>query len=398
VALQAHVEADRRFEPAAKAGLAALHGECLRSGTERRDALAIAETIEGVGGELATSATGIACKVRAGDVALALDLVADCLQRSTFPEAEVAKKRAEQVSRIQAQADEPQLLAALAARAGVYGDHPYGRPALGTVERCAALTRDDLVAWYRTRVVPANTLLVLVGDFDPAAVRAAITAQFGAWTGAAPAAAPLPAPAPQGAPRATYITRADDDQLNIYLMRLGVRRNHPDWYRLLVMDYILGRGPGFTDRLSKTLRDEQGLCYTVYSRIAETADVEPGVFEAYMGTAPRNLVQALYGIRMQIARMRDERVTDQELADAKAYLTGRFVFQFETREQLAAHLVDAERLGLPDDYLQTYADRIDAVTADEVRAVARRHLHPEHCTLAIAGPVDAEGYTLEPRK
>ncbi|MCI0341168.1 MAG: insulinase family protein, partial [Planctomycetales bacterium] len=379
-----------------KAGRAALAGEPLREGTGTRTALQISEAIEGVGGEFDTSPTGITARVRTPHLDLALDLAADVFQNATIPEEAFARKRDEQLSNIRSEMDEPRTIAQRAMQALAYGDHPYANPPLGTLESVEALTREDVTGYVRKFLVPGNAVLAVAGDVDAEDVRKRVEARFSGWAGDPPEADAIPEPAPQAEPRQRFVARPQDEQLNIYLGRVGVRRTNPDWYALLVMDYVLGTGPGFTDRLSKTLRDELGLAYTVGSRIAENAGIEPGLFSAYIGTSPVNKLKAIYGIRFEIARIRDELVSDSELAGAKAYLTGSFVFQLQTRAQLAEHLVAAERYGLGDDYIRRYPLLVNAVTAEDVRRVARTYLDPENATLTIVGRVDGEGFTTPP--
>jgi zinc protease len=178
----------------------------------------------------------------------------------------------------------------------------------------------------------------------------------------------------------------DIDQVQIFLGHRGIRRSNPDYYALLVMDYVLGMGPGFTDRLSRTLRDRDGLAYTVYATISHSADREPGRFLAYIATSPDQGPRAIDAIRAEIARIREELVSPEELADAKAYLTGSFVFDYETAEQIAERLIDLHRLSLPFDYPARFADRVNAVTREDIRRVAAEHLHPERSALVIVGP------------
>src|SRR5256885_8067496 len=112
----------------------------------------------------------------------------------------------------------------------------------------------------------------------------------------------------------------DAAQLHFYMGHVGIRRDNPDYYKLLVMDYVLGTGPGFTDRLSARLRDRQGLAYTVSANISSSSTEEPGVFACYIGTPPQNFDLVKKEFLEELNRIRDERAKDEEVEDAMTYL------------------------------------------------------------------------------
>jgi zinc protease len=175
------------------------------------------------------------------------------------------------------------------------------------------------------------------------------------------------------------------EQVHVYLGHIGIRRTHPDFYTLSVMDHVLGTGPGFTSRCSRKLRDEQGLCYAVSAGITASAGEEPGTFTAYIGTSPEHRQRAIDGFLDEIRRIRTEPVSAQELQDVKDYLTGSFVFGLERNSNLAAYAIRARRFGLGFDFLQRYPDLIRGITAEHVRDAAERHLHPERLVVISAG-------------
>jgi zinc protease len=177
----------------------------------------------------------------------------------------------------------------------------------------------------------------------------------------------------------------DREQFHVYLGHLGVRRGDPDWYALLVGDYVLGSGPGFTDRLSKRVRDQMGLAYSVHARIARGADLEPGMFSAYVGTSPATHVQALDAMRAEIARFVEGPIEAHEVEDARRYLLGGFVFGFETVDQTAEQIVQMHRLGLGFQHPAEFVRRIEAVTVDEVQAAVRRHIFPDRLVTVTVG-------------
>src|SRR5262249_45022897 len=146
----------------------------------------------------------------------------------------------------------------------------------------------DCSAHHKRVFTPGNTVVALVGDFDSKEVLAEVERLTADWKGETPPLAALPVVEKPAEFTQKILTMPEAAQLQFYMGHVGIRRNEPDYYKLLVMDYVLGTGPGFTDRLSARLRDREGLAYTVQANISSTADREPGVFTCYIGTDPKN--------------------------------------------------------------------------------------------------------------
>jgi zinc protease len=376
-----HVEAGQVRE--AKPGLAAFVGECLDEGAGGRGGQEIAETIESMGATLGAGALGASLRCLAPDAGRCLDVLADVLLRPDFPSSVVERKRGELVSAVAAEDDDPSFTGRIRLRREIYGDHPLGRRDKGGAEALRALTRDDLVAHHRDLFVPRNAILSAVGDFDADAMEAALRARFEGWSDTPPRFVAASEPV-LGDAREIHIEE-DRDQLHAYLGHLGVRRSHPDWYALLVGDFVLGSGPGFTDRMSRKVRDQMGLAYTVWARIARSADLEPGTFTAYVGTAPATRRQALDAMRAEIERFVAGPIEEGEIDDARRYLLGGFVFGFETTDQVAEQIVQMERMGFGFDHPAEFVRRIEAVTVDDVQAAVRRSLFPDRLTTVTIG-------------
>ena len=187
------------------------------------------------------------------------------------------------------------------------------------------------------------------------------------------------------------MTIPESAQLYFFMGHVGVRRDNPDYYKLLVMDNVLGTGSGFTDRLSAQLRDRQGLAYTVSANITSTAGEQPGTFTCYISTFPDKFAAVKEGFLTEVRRIRAETPTAEEVGDAKKYLLGSLAFRFTTNDAVASQLLVVERYHLGFTYLDDYRQAVAAVTPEEVQAVARKYLDPEHMVLVTAGPVTAEG-------
>jgi zinc protease len=247
-----------------------------------------------------------------------------------------------------------------------------------------------LLDFHRRFYVPQNTILAIVGDVEKDEVKRKIEDALGCWENAQEFEAPqLPAASMQKEMVKKYV-RAPKEQVNIFIGHLGIERTSEDYYALLVIDTILGSSPGFTSRIPRILRDEQGLAYSTFSNITSSAGLDAGRFVAYIGTAPENLRRAIDGLRREIERIVREPVTKDELETAKSYLTGNFVFNFQTNAQVASFLIDAEVYHLGFDYLRQYPEKIRAVTIEDITQVTRRRIHPECLTTVVVGPVDED--------
>jgi zinc protease len=383
VAFQAYVPAGQLVE--AKPGLALLVGDLLDEGAGERDAAEIAETVDFLGALLETGATGAKARCLAKDADAVLDLLADVLLRPRFAESDLEKCRRTQLSEIAAEDDNPTVVGRKAFRRAIYGDHPYGRPTRGDAAAVEGITREDVVAHHRRWFTPERAVLAVTGDFDPEAMLAAVRKRFGEWKPGADPRPALPELKRLPAPVRVDLPMEGKSQSNVYVGNLGVRRNHPDFVPLLVLDHVLGTGPGFSYRLSKDLRDEQGLAYTVYGTVSSSAGEEPGAFQAFIACLGDDLPRAIDGILGHVKRIREEPVSEKELADAKSYLVGSQVFHYETCEQVASVLVDLQRFGLGFDYPERFPALVDAVTREDVLRVAKAHLDPEHGALVVSG-------------
>jgi zinc protease len=390
IAINATVLTGARHEPEDKAGLAIMASNLLDEGTKTRSSFDIADAIESTGGHLETD--GSFERIVAGatvlkqDVDLGLDLVSDLLINPIFPDEYVAKEKSRTLAEIASAKDRPQVVAGWAFNELIYGTHPLHRPAQGYPETIERITRDELFRFHERFFAPNNALLSVVGDFKIPEILALIERRFGGWRFQSVTTDPISKPVRQRERRDKFIAMAAQ-QSNIYLGHLGIERTNPDFYALQVLDTILGGGAGFTARIPQRLRDELGLAYTTFASITMTAGVDPGRFFAYIGTSPENTKLAIDGLLNEIRKIIAEPVSREELQDAKDFLTGSFVFAFESSSQIARFLIQASVYGLGFDYGAKYPGYIKAVTADDISRVARLYLDTENYTLTIAGPM-----------
>ena len=392
IAINATLLTGARHEPETKAGLAIMASNLLDEGTKTRSSFEIAEAIEATGGHLETDASFervvAAATVLKQDMDLGLELVADILINPIFPEDYVAKEKSRTLAEIASAKDRPQVVAGWAFNELVYGTHPLHRPAQGYPETIERITRDDLLGFHEQFFSPSNALISIVGDFRISEILSLVERRFGRWTPRKVSTAAIAKPVRQKERREKFIPMAAQ-QANIYLGHLGIERTNPDFYALQVLDTILGGGAGFTARIPQRLRDELGLAYTTFASITMTAGIDPGRFIAYIGTSPENTKLAVEGLLNEVRRIVADPVSQGELQDAKDFLTGSFVFAFESSAQIARFLIQATVYDLGFDYGERYPSRIKDISADDIGRVAGKYLDSENYTLTVSGPMEA---------
>lgn len=371
-------------EPAATPGLANLVGECLDEGTRRYDALELSSAAENLGAALEGNHRGGVVMCPATSQKGAVDLLRELVLEPVFPGREVRRVQAEILTEIRAEEDDPRAVAMRRFRKEIYGDHPLGRTPHGTAKSVAALKPKHLRQYHDQWYRPTGGYVAASGPDDPERTLDLLEKSFSRFRGKAPEHPSMPVVTLGTGGRDAHLPMPRE-QVHVYLGHLGIRRTDPDFYALSVMDHVLGTGPGFTSRVSKKLRDEQGLCYAVSAGITPSAGEEPGTFTAYIGTSPEHRQRAIDGFLDEIRRIRAEPPTEAELQDIKDYLTGSFVFALERNSNLAAFAIRARRFQLGFDFLARYPDMIRSITPEQVREVAERWLHPDRLVVVSAG-------------
>lgn len=365
-------------------GLAHLTGACLDEGTRRRSAAELAEAVENIGGALTAAAGGASIQSPAEEAARAVRLLRECVTEPAFPAREVRRVQHEIVADIEAELEDPRDVARRRFHALVYGEHPFARPVQGTPEAIERYRPADLRRFHRKWFVPAGAIAAIAGPMEPAEGLDLLAKAFRSFRGRAvePPGAVAPSRPERRVEEHIPMPR---EQTHVFLGHVGVRRDDADYYALLVMDHVLGSGPGFTSRITRRLRDDMGLCYSVFATITRDAGKEPGAFTAYIGTSAEHRKAAIAAFREEIARIRTTLPSAAELADVQEYLTGSFVLRLERNSNLVAYAIGAKRFGLGYDHIHRYPELIAAVTREDVRRVAQQHLDPERVVIVSAG-------------
>lgn len=381
--------------PVTRAGLASFVGVLLETGTTSRSSVEVSDAYAALGAEHATwmswDSGGASMKVLTANLEPAIDVMADVIQHPAFAADEIERARARRLAALQQEADSPRTIASNLAVRTVYGDaHPYGRSLTGNEQSVRAITREDILQFYGSHFVPADCALVVVGDVTRATLTPVLQRAFGAWhTRASRAARPPAAPAHFTAgPRMFLTDRPHAPQSAVLLAHPGVSRTSRDYAPLVVMNSILGGM--FSSRINLNLRETHAYTYGAGSSFTFRRGAGPFTVGGAIVTA--NTADAVHEILIELARIRSEDVTADELAAARARITESLPARFETTDQTGAAMSELFAYGLPLDEFATITARITAVTAADVRRVASRYLDPDHARIIVVG--DRE--TVEP--
>ncbi|MEW6325146.1 MAG: pitrilysin family protein [Nitrospirota bacterium] len=383
VHLQLLVKAGSALDPAGREGTANLVASLLDEGTTGRSSQQIAEAIDFLGASLSAGAgpdaTTVSLNVLKKDLDAGMAIFSDVVLNPSFPEDELQRVRQQILGGLIAEEDDPGTVARKAWQPLVYGAHPYRHPVEGTRDSLPAITRDELLAFHRQYYQPRQAILAVVGDLKRRDVETLLARHFGSWKNSGPLITTA-LPAPEPSEPATKLIDKDLTQATIIMGHLGLPRNHPDFYAVSVMNYVLGGG-GFASRLMTEIRDNQGLVYGVHS--AFQAMRAGGSFLISLQTKNATANQAMAEIKKVVAQVRTEGVTAQELEEAKAYLIGSFPLRLDTNAKLVGLLTNIELFELGLDYFDEYPGKIGAVTLEDVRRVAARYLHPDRMVLVV---------------
>ncbi len=384
-------------DPEPKAGLAHLTAALLDEGTTSLTASQIAESFDFMGASLSTGADAdsatVSLQILKKDIDQGFALLADVLTRPSFPVQEVQRVLDQVLGGIVAEKDDPGTVATRAFDRILYGNHPYHRPAEGLPETLPGIERKDIVAFHRSFYHPNNGLMAVVGDLTEKELRALIEEHLGHWKKKEVPPAKLPDPPPLEGLKIELIDK-NLTQANIQIGHLGVKRTNPDFYPILVMNYILGGG-GFSSRLLSSIRDEQGLVYSVYSTF--DANYHTGKFFVKLQTQNATANRAIQEVLKEIRKIRSTPVTRQELEEAISYLVGSFPLRMDTNAKMARLLSWVEFFGLGEGYFEDYPRKIQAVTLEDVQRVAKEYLNPDRILLvAVTNQEEARIKINEP--
>ena len=374
-------------------GLAYLMGRVIDRGTERRSADVLAEELDdrGVTLHVATTrhTTTISCTCLAEDFDDLLSIVIDVARRPTFPAAELAKRRAELITALRQDEDNPAVRASEALSALLYGDdHPYGRHLKGSVQTLERIDRQAIVDFHARHLRPSVLSVVVVGDVDaPHAIDHA-DGELAGWIGQPASPIIVPPPALPPVRRARHIAMSGKSQSDVAYGFTTISRLDPRFYAYWMMNNILGQF-GLGGRLADNIRERQGMAYYAFSSFDPTFGEGPLVVRA--GVDPRNVQRAVDAIDMEVRHLGESGPTTTEVEETRAYLIGSIPRLLETNDSIASFLQSCEQFGLGLDFDRRLPSVLQSVTMDEIRSAAADVLAPERAAVAVAGPELSNG-------
>jgi zinc protease len=371
-------------DPLNQTGVAEATAALLTDGAGNRSSQQLSRDVETLGGQLSAFAnddyTEINAAVISENLQPMLELFGDVVLRPTFPEEEVALYKKNRVESLTVQHQEPSFLVSERFYQALYGAHPYAISA-PKAEDVARLDRAKIEGFYQANYRPNDSTLVITGDFDVTKIEAKLRAMFADWKTAKTLQTNFPAIVDVTKRRIYLIDRPGSEQADFRIGNLAVARTDKDYFALLVANAILGDGTG--SRLFLNIREKKGYTYDVSSSV--NAPRMRGTFFGSSETRTEVALPAIREMLVEFERIRNEKVTEKDLQNAKNYLNGSFSLSLSMQGGVTGAIAQTRMLGLTADYLENYRGRIEAVTAEQVQEAARKHIRTDNATIVVVG-------------
>ncbi|MGF1934689.1 MAG: pitrilysin family protein [Nostoc sp. ChiQUE02] len=385
--LSGQIDAGTEFDGNQKAGLANLTANNLMNGTQTKNALTLAKTLEDKGADLSFSASREGVNVSgqglSANLPILIQTLADVLENATFPADQLELSRQRALTNLKVQLDDPKGLGRQVFQQAIYPEnHPFH--SFPKAESLKSITRDDLLGFYQTHYRPDTTTIALVGDFDPVKVKALLNQVFGKWqaTGKPPILKVPSVPLPQTLTRLNKVIPGKAEAVT-YIGYSGISRKDPRYYAALVLNQILG-GDTLSSRLGTEVRDRQGLTYGIYSGFA--AGINPGPFLIQMQTAPGDAQKAIASTLALLKQLREQGVTEAEFNTAKRSITNSYPVDLANPSNVSSIILDNAVLGLSRSEIQEFPQRIQAVTMVDMQQAIEDLIKPENLVIVTTGP------------
>lgn len=375
------------YEPPEKAGLASLAGYVMRSGgTVSTPADKMNEELEFMAASVETSidreSGSASLSVLKKDIDKGLKIFADVIRNPAFPEDKIKMRKDEVIESIRRENDNPSQIAHREFRRILYDSkHPYSRKVDGTLETIGKISRDDVVSFHRKYFHPNNIILGISGDFQKDEIIRKLNALFTGWNKEDVRFPEVPK-VENRFEKSVYYVYKDINQANVMMGHLGIQRKSPDYFPVMVMNFILGGG-SFTARIPGRIRSDEGLAYSAHSAFQTARDL--GIFFVACQTKLESTNRAISIALEELEKIRKAPVDYEELAQAKETFMNQFIFRFTTSASIVAQKIDIEYEGLPLNYLETYLENVQAVTQEDIQRVARKYLHPDKIKILVVG-------------
>jgi zinc protease len=391
ISVNAVVHAGAARDPLGKEGIASLGALLVAEGAAGLDGAALTERFELLGTGLDSGAdwdaTILRLTVTPPRLEEALELLAEVMRAPALPGNELERLRSERLAELLQQRSEPRGLADEMFSTMLYAPSArYAKPEAGDDASVRAITLADVRSWHSRTFRPEDITLVAAGDISGDRFRALAERVFGDWRSSENATAEpsgIDAPASDGA-RAWLIPRDEAAQSELRIGHVGLARSHPDFFPAAVMNAVLGGL--FSSRINLNLREEHGYTYGAFSGFDWRLGAGPFIVSSAVQS--EHTVDAAREVLSEIERIRESEISESELSLASAFLQGVFPIRYETTSAIASALTNLAIYGLPDDYFDTYRDRIAAVDTNAIRRAAESHLRPSELRMVVVGRRD----------
>jgi predicted Zn-dependent peptidase len=364
-----------------KAGMTGIFGELIRRGTTNRTKKELDEAIDFIGASLGTSSRAVYGSCISKYTEDLMSIMSDVVMNPAFPEEEFEKIKTETLSSIEVSENDPNSISSRVEGAVLYGkSHPYGE--MMTRETIENITLEDCKKYYNEFFSPNITYLAIVGDIKKGKAKKMVKKYFGDWEALDVATYSYEKPENASSTRIAMVNRDESVQSVISISNLiDLEPGNPDVVKLSVTNQILGGGS--SARLFRNLREDKAYTYGAYSDY--NSDQLIGSFSA--SASVRNAVtdSAIAQFFYEFERIRTEPVSQEELDAAINYLIGSFARSLENANTVATFAINTARYNLPEDYYQTYLQRLSAVTIEDVQATAQKYILPENATVTLVG-------------
>ncbi len=380
------------YEPVDKAGLADMTGHLMRNGgvkglaakeLDERLAYLAAEIEVDIG--RARGRASLFCLSK--DTDEGLDLLKKVLRSPVFDSDALERYRKDVLSDLEQRNAETSSIESREWQFLMYGNHPCTMPYRRTEKSVGSITREDLAAFHDKYFFPKNFIFAVSGDFKTKDMLAKLDKMLAGWPSSDLSLPEVPGRVPDPEPGVYMIAKEDVNQSRIRIGHIGVKRDIPDQYALMVMNDILGGG-GFTSRIVRRVRSDEGLAYNAGSRFGRPVQY-PGTFRAWFQTKHET---AAFGTRLiidELKRIREEKCEKEIVDNAKASFISNVVNPFSTKNNMVNTFASDDYTGRPDDYWKDYTKNFKAVTPDDVLATARKYIHPDKLVFLVVGNPDA---------
>jgi zinc protease len=369
----------------ARAGTASMAMSMLTKGTAKHNEGQLAEELETYAisldgaGEMDTCSLGLSCLTE--QIGRGMNLLAEVVLCPTFPENEFGKLRKQVLTSLAVSSEEPEYVAEREYRRRLYGNHPYSRTATGEIEDVQALKIQDLKLWWSTYARPDMAVLIFSGDIDPSAAFKLAQTTLGNWQAKGPKPEKkLPVIAKPG-PTHIYLIDRPCTQSQIQVGQLGITRQDEGYFPSRIVSSYFGWG--FDGRLNKNLRVQKGLTYNVFG--SYLAQRFAGEFKVGTFSKTETTAQAVKAVLDEIAKLKTEGPTREELEGTRSYILGSFIGERETPQQIARDLWLIQSQGLSDDYLERLLSAVAKISSQDCEKLTKSTLQPDRLVVVVVG-------------